>query len=129
MLHRLRTARSFGYLAYVEGRPAGWVNASLRTDYTLHPSGPDDPPGAQVVGVACFIIAPPYRRHGLAGALLDRVLSDAAARGASWVEAYPFTEAREGDGGNFRGPRSLYDERGFVPVRARERDVVVRRAV
>jgi GNAT superfamily N-acetyltransferase len=129
MLQRLLDGSSSGYLAYVDGRQAGWVNASLRADYTLHPAADGDPPGTQVIGISCFIIAPPYRRHGLAGALLDRVLADAAERGAGWVEAYPFTEDREGDGGNFRGPRSLYDERGFEPVRTRARDTVVRRAV
>jgi GNAT superfamily N-acetyltransferase len=129
MLQRLRDGSSFGYLAYVDGRPAGWVNASLRSDYTLHPAEDEDPPGTEVVGISCFIIAPPYRRHGLAAALLDRVLADASERGAGWVEAYPFTEDRDGDGGNFRGPRSMYDERGFEPVRTRSRDTVVRRHV
>src|SRR5262245_2156764 len=32
---RLRRGTTFGYLAYVDGRPAGWVNASLRSDYGL----------------------------------------------------------------------------------------------
>jgi GNAT superfamily N-acetyltransferase len=129
MLQRLRDGRSFGYLAYVDGRPAGWVNASWRSDYTLHPEEDEDPPGSQVVGISCFIVAPPYRRHGLAAALLDRVLADAPERGASWVEAYPFAEAQAGDAGNFRGPRSMYDERHFEPVRTRARDTVVRRLV
>lgn len=129
MLQRLRDGSSFGYLAYVDGRPAGWVNASSRCDYTLHPGEDDDPPGTQVIGVSCFIIAPPYRRHGLAAALLGRVLADASERGAGWVEAYPFTEDPEGEAGNFRGPRSMYAERGFEPVRIRTRDTVVRRAV
>jgi GNAT superfamily N-acetyltransferase len=129
MLRRLRDGSSFGYLAYVDDRPAGWVNASLRADYTLHPGGDADPPGTEVVGISCFVIAPPYRRHGLAAALLDRVLADAAGRGAGWIEAYPFTEVPDGDGGNFRGPRPMYDVRGFEPVRTRARDTVVRRTV
>lgn len=129
MLRRLRVGSSAGYLAYVDGRPAGWVNASRRAEYSLHPAADDDPPGTEVIGVSCFIVAPPYRRHGLAAALLDRVLADAAERGAGWVEAYPFTEEREGDGGNFRGPRAMYDERGFEPIRTRARDTVVRRRV
>ena len=104
MLQRLREGSSFGYLAYVDGRPAGWVNASSRSDYTLHPGEEDDPPGARVIGISCFIIAPPYRRHGVAAALLDRVLADAPERGAGWVEAYPFTEDRDGDAGSFRAP-------------------------
>ena len=44
MAERLRSGTTFGYLAYVDGRPAGWVNASLRSDYGLFrlvdPGGP-----------------------------------------------------------------------------------------
>lgn len=127
MLARLRAGRSHGYLAYVDGVPAGWVNASWRTDYTLYPDGDGDPSGDQVVGISCFIIAPPYRRHGLAEALLDRVLADATERGASWVEAYPHNEPPEDDGDAFRGPRSMYDARDFEPIRTADRHTVVRR--
>jgi GNAT superfamily N-acetyltransferase len=131
MVDRLRTGGAFGYLAYVDGRTAGWVNASTRADYAalLRLVDPDGPDPASVIGVSCFVIAPPFRRHGVATALLDRVIADAAARGASWVEAYPRTEPKEGDPAHFRGPRSMYDARGFQPVEERERDTVVRRPV
>jgi GNAT superfamily N-acetyltransferase len=127
MIERLRSGRTFGYLAYVDGRPAGWVNASPRSDYELFrrvdPDGPD--PGS-VVGMSCFVVVPPYRRHGIASRLLDRVIADAAGRGATWVEGYPRNVAEERDPGHFRGPRHLYDERGFQPVEERERDTVMR---
>jgi GNAT superfamily N-acetyltransferase len=80
-----------------------------------------------VIGVSCFVIAPPYRRHGVASALLDRVIEDAAARGASWIEGYPHDTPEPGDAGHFRGPRSMYEARGFQPVEVRERDTVMRR--
>jgi len=127
---RLRGGTTFGYLAYVDGLPAGWVNASLRSDYGLYgdvdPNGPDP---TSVIGVSCFIIAPPFRRHGIASALLDRVVADAAGRGAAWIEAYPHNKPQGNDAGHFRGPRSMYDARGFEPIRVRERDTVVRLAV
>jgi GNAT superfamily N-acetyltransferase len=130
MAERLRSGGTFGYLAYVDGKAAGWVNASPRADYAaayrlVDPDGPDP---ASVIGVSCFVIAPPFRRHGVAAALLDRVIADAPARGASWVEGYPINEPEEGDGGHFRGPRSMYDARGFDPVEVRERDTVMRRS-
>jgi len=129
MAERLRDGRTFGYLAYVDGRPAGWVNASLRSDYGLYqnvdPNGPDP---TSVIGVSCFVIAPPFRRHGVASALLDRVIADASARGADWIEAYPDNQPDGSDAGHFRGPRSLYETRGFEPVEVRARDTVVRRA-
>jgi GNAT superfamily N-acetyltransferase len=132
MLARLRAGTSFGYLAYVDGRPAAWANASKRGDYSpaLFRRGPgSDPPDEAVVGVSCFIVAPPYRRHGLAAQLLDRVLADAPGRGVAWVEGYPFKEAGGDDAPNFRGPRSIYEARGFEQVAERERDVVMRRRV
>ncbi|HJZ70983.1 MAG TPA: GNAT family N-acetyltransferase [Vicinamibacterales bacterium] len=130
MAMRLRAGTTFGYLAYVDDRPAGWVNASLRSDYGLYRQvDPDGPEPISVIGVSCFIIAPPFRRHGIASALLDRVIADAAGRGAAWIEGYPLNKPEATDAGNFRGPRSMYDERGFVPIEVRERDTVVRRSV
>lgn len=127
MIERLRNGRTFGYLAYVDGRPAGWVNASPRSDYELFrlvdPEGPD--PGS-VVGISCFVVAPPYRRHGIASMLLERVIADATGRGAGWVEGYPRNAPEDGDPGHFRGPRRLYDDRGFEPAEVRERDTVMR---
>ena len=130
MVERLRAGESFGYLACVDAVAGGWVNASRRSQYTLYCQGPEAEPGDEdVVGVSCFVIAPPYRRHGLAGALLDRVIADAPQRGARWVEAYPLKDIPPGDAGHFRGPRSLYDARGFEPVAERDRHVVVRLAL
>lgn len=130
MAERLRGGTTFGYLAYVDGRPAGWVNASLRSDYGLYRQvDPHGPEATKVVGVSCFVIAPPFRRHGIASALLDRVIADAPARGASWIEGYPHNKPEESDAGHFRGPRSMYDARGFEPTKVRERDTVVRLAL
>jgi GNAT superfamily N-acetyltransferase len=123
---RLRTTQ--GYLAYVEERPAGWVNASLRSDYGLFRDvDPEGPAPRSVIGVSCFVVAPPYRRHGVAAALLDRVIADAPSRGAAWIEAYPHSKPEEGDAGHFRGARSMYEARGFLEVEQKERCTVMRR--
>ena len=130
MAHRLRGCSTFGYLAYVDGRPAGWVNASARSDYGLYRLvDPDGPEPRSVIGVSCFLVAPPYRRHGVASALLDRVIADAPARGASWVEAYPHNEPQASDAGHFRGSRSMYEARGFQPVELQGNFTVMRRPV
>lgn len=132
MIERLRTGASFGYLAYADGVAVGWVNASSRSDYSLgfrqiDPEGPDP---SSVIGVTCFIVSPGHRRHGIASTLLDRVITDARDRGASWIEGYPFNDATTaGEQHYYRGTRSMYDARGFEPVEVRERDTVVRRPV
>ena len=126
---RLCDGTTSGYLAYVGGRPAGWVNASLRSDYGLYRlvdvGGPEP---RSVIGVSCFVVAPPFRRHGVASALLDRVIADAPARGASWIEGYPHNEPEPSDAGHFRGSRSMYEARGFQPIELRDRYTVMRRA-
>lgn len=130
MIDLLRRGASYGYLAYVDGTPAGWVNASLRSDYRkfgeVEAGGPAP---ATMIGVSCFVVAPPYRRHGVASALLDRVIADAPGRGADWIEAYPHNAPEEGDAGHFRGSRSMYDARGFDAVEVRDRYTVMRRRV
>ena len=127
MAERLCSGATFGYLAYVGGRAAGWVNASKRSEYGLYqlvdPTGPD--PGS-VIGVSCFVIAPPFRRHGVASALLDRVIADAASRGALWIEGYPHNTPEATDAGHFRGALSMYEARGFEPIEERKRDTVMR---
>ena len=127
MVKRILNGETFGYLAYVDNKPAGWVNASLRSDYGLFQHiNPNGPAPASIIGISCFVIAPPYRRHGLASALLDRAIADAAARGASWIEGYPRNEPESNDAAHFRGPYSMYTKRGFQPVVVRERDTVMR---
>jgi GNAT superfamily N-acetyltransferase len=82
-----------------------------------------------VIGVSCFVIAPPFRRHGVASALLNRVIADASARGASWIEGYPHNEPKANDAGHFRGPRSMYEARGFQPIDVRGDYTVMRRQI
>ena len=96
----------------------------MRGDCSLFRRG--DERDADTVSVACFAIAPPYRRHGLACALLDAVLADIAARGASRVEAYP-ANAETPAGSGFRGDRRMYDAAGFTEVEIRQFDTLVER--
>ncbi|MFJ6653762.1 GNAT family N-acetyltransferase [Microbacterium sp. NPDC091313] len=130
MIERLRAGATVGYLAYVDGHVAGWVNASPRATYRKYaevdPAGPDP---AGVAGVSCFVIAPPYRRHGVSSALLDRVVTDAAARGVRHIEAYPVDEDDGWEASRFRGPREMFAHRGFQPVEHREGYTVLRRDV
>lgn len=121
----LAAGRAYGYLAYVDGTPAAWINASMRAECTLYRQG--DGTDAEVVSVSCIGVAPPYRGHGLPAALLDRVLADAPARGATWVEAYPFHDEEQLDLDNWRGHRSLFTARGFEVIQMRQRDSVLRR--
>jgi len=127
MADRLRGGSTRGYLAYVDGRPAGRVNASLRADYGFYRDIEiTDAAPASAIGVSCFVVAPPFRRHGVAAALLDHVIGDAPERGAAWIEGYPHNAPEQNDAGHFRGPRSMYEARGFQPIAVRESYTVMR---
>ena len=117
---RLRTGSTVGYLAYVDGKLAGWCNASPRTAYPVRRTGQDDGVGV----VACFVIAPPYRRHGLARRLLDSAIEGFAERGIRRVEAHPVI-GTESDAPNYHGPLSLYMDAGFTEVERNERTALV----
>lgn len=127
MVERLKDRSTEGYLAYVDGRPAGWVNASKRSDSPKYGDvDPNGPTPDSAISVSCFVVAPPYRRHGVAEALLDRVLEDASQR-ATWIEAYPKSHIADTDASNFRGTMAMYTARGFSPIETHSNYVVVRR--
>ena len=127
MAERLRDGTTFGYLAYVDGRPAGWVNASLRSDYGLYQLCRSRRTRAVFRSrglLLCHRTAVPTPRACLGtarsrdrGRFRPRCVVD---------EGYPHNEAEDSDAGHFRGPRSMYDALGFEPIDVRERDTVMR---
>ncbi len=115
-------------LAYVDGKPVAWCNYGPTTKLggVMQRFGLDAGQYERVGSVACFVIAAPYRRHGLARRLLDAACGRLADRGVEWVEAYPPKDAKSPQG-NYRGPLSMYLEAGFQPQREGDRYVVVRK--
>jgi GNAT superfamily N-acetyltransferase len=109
-----------GFLAYVDGEPAGWCGVSVRTETPrLQRSRTipaiDDLP---VWSIGCFKIRVGYRRKGVARALLAGVVEAARAAGAPGVEAYPVDPAgkRVDVGFGFVGIASMFDAAGFRRV-------------
>jgi GNAT superfamily N-acetyltransferase len=118
---RLRDGSTVGFLAYVDGRPAGWCNASPRSAYPVRRKGIEDD---EVGVVACFVIAPAYRRHGLARQLLVTAVDNFKSSGMKRVEAHPVL-GTEDDAPNYHGPLPLYIEAGFREVERDERSALV----
>ena len=115
-------------LAYADGKPVGWCNygatstfAALMHRYKLKA---EDHEG--VGSVACFVIAAPYRGHGIATRLLDAALDRLRGRGVKVVEAYPAKDVDSAQS-NFRGPLAIYLRAGFEPYRETDRYLVVRK--
>jgi GNAT superfamily N-acetyltransferase len=109
-----------GFLAYLDGKPAGWVGVSarsiaprLRNSRTIPRIDDRD-----VWAIGCFRIRPGFRRRGVASALLDGVVAAAREAGAPGVEAYPVDPAgkRIDVGFGYVGIASMFDRAGFRRV-------------
>jgi GNAT superfamily N-acetyltransferase len=115
---RLTERETTALLAYAGDRPVGWCHygpttrlAQLMRRYELKTEEQE-----RVGSIGCFIIASPYRGHGVARQLLDAACHRLRGAGMEWVEAYPRGDRKSAQG-NFRGPLSLYQAAGFQPHR------------
>jgi len=128
MQERIACGAQRGYLAYADGEPAGWLNAAPRTELPhlarLPAFAIDDPEG--VGTIACFVIAPPYRRQGVARALLDAACADFARQGLTVAEGFPAKEPQS-DGAAYHGPPALFAAAGFTAVHERPPYVQMRK--
>src|SRR5690349_7074622 len=88
---RIDAGRMSGWLAYVDGREIGWLNAGPRREACGLVDTPD-PLEDRIASVACFVIAAEHRGRGVARALLAAACAGLAARGFEWIEAYPRTD-------------------------------------
>jgi GNAT superfamily N-acetyltransferase len=105
---RIGSGRTTGALAYHDGRLVAWCNATARAEFPGRATGEDD----GVCSVICFVIAPPYRRRGIATRLLARVVEEAPARGFTAIEAYPRKDAASAASA-YVGPLDMYLRAGF----------------
>jgi GNAT superfamily N-acetyltransferase len=116
-------------LAFADQQPVGWCNygettqlAGVMRRFNLEPADQNG-----VGSVACFVIAAPYRGHGVASKLLDAAIERLRARGMRAIEAYPSRGGHDSPQSNFRGPLSMYVRAGFEPYREMVKYVVMRK--
>lgn len=105
------------------GETVGWLHAAPRhkLPHAFERLGveapPIDVPPHDAAVIVCFVVAPAWRRRGVAGALLDGALADLAARGIALVDAFPF---KAGDStspaDHYHGPAGLFVSRGFATL-------------
>ena len=116
------------------GEVVGWMHAAPRHKLPhcfermkIAPT-PADVPAHEAAVLVCFVVAPAWRRRGVAAALLDFALDNFAARGIRVVDAFPFKAgASDAAADHYHGPAALFAARGFAPVADHEGLVVVRK--
>ena len=122
----IRSGRLTGTLAYVDGKVAAWLNASPRSSYPEHVTGSAD--DATTGHVECFVVAPPYRGHGIARSLLAEALGVLRDGGCTAVEGHPVAEPRD-TGAKYHGTVPLFEGAGFEVGEVVGTRVEVRRAL
>lgn len=106
-----------GYLLYADGVPVGWCQAGPRDRLSKLTRQFGLEPDPTTWAITCFLIAPAYRRQGLAARLLEGVLADLGTRGVRRVEAFPRRGPDQDALDLWNGPESLFQRAGFQVVR------------
>lgn len=105
---RIDRGATTGVVAYVDGVLAGWCNASARDQFPFR----SDPPNDGIGYIACFVVAPPYRGHGIQKALLSGAVEMLRDAGYAYAEGRPIREPKDA-GSAFVGTLSLFHGEGF----------------
>ncbi len=125
----IRRGEAHGHLAYDSGRVVGWCHAAARSSLPGVETGEafviDDDP-SRIGSIVCFIVAPAYRRQGIARRLLDAACDGLRAQGMAIAEAYPH-DADRSDARAFFGPLEMYLGAGFSVYRDNGRNTIVRK--
>jgi ribosomal protein S18 acetylase RimI-like enzyme/uncharacterized protein YndB with AHSA1/START domain len=127
----IQRSRVTALLAFAGERPVGWCNYGETTHLAgvMHKLKLDAADQEGVGSISCFVIAAPYRGHGVAAMLLDAAIERLQARGLRAAEAYPSRTGDDSPQGNYRGPLSLFLRAGFEPYRELDRYVIVRKTL
>jgi len=131
---RIDTGEMDGFLCYANDALVGWLNAQPYTKLThacarlkIVPPALDCPPH-EAAAIVCFVVAPGWRRRGVARALLDGALASFTARGLRLVDAFPWkADASTDPTDHYHGPLSLFLATGFTPIADEEQLTVVRK--
>jgi ribosomal protein S18 acetylase RimI-like enzyme len=120
MQSRIAVGEMEGYLAYEGASVVGWLNVQPRhrLPHCFERMGVEPPPitclPSEAAVIVCFVIAPTYRRRGVARSLLSGAIHSLAARGFRLVDAFPFKAGDSQDAADhYHGPLSLYLAHGF----------------
>jgi len=117
-----------GFLAYDNDTPIGWINVDLKENYLKLPIDKEIEGSIKgtIASIVCFLIAPTYRKKGIARKLLQESIKQLKNKGIKIIESYP----RVGDlsdAHSYHGPFSLYKAEGFKVVKELENIYVMQK--
>ncbi len=117
-----------GLLAFVGEEPVGWCNLNSKKIYKkiAIDNEPDDTPIGKTASIVCFLIAPAYRKKGVARKLLKHATKFLKENGYSWIEAYP-RKGELSDAHSYHGPVSLFESENFSIVKEDEHFLLMRK--
>lgn len=110
LCRRIETSGVTGTIAFVDGRLVGWCNATARSEIPRRSDGLDN----GVCSVVCFVVAPPYRFHGISAKLLEGAIANARNLGFKTIEGYPRSGWDRPEHA-FSGSPRLFLDAGFTP--------------
>ena len=119
-----------GLLAYLDGRPVGWVSVGPREVFGRLQRSPklksvDERPAWAIV---CFYVDRDARNAGVGRALLDAAVDHVRARGGDLVEGYPVDPGRRFDAAaTFTGTTGMFERARFTEAARRGGRAIVRR--
>ena len=133
---RIDASEMDGFLAYAGEEVVGWLNAQpmhklphahARLGVSVPPPGV---PAHEAAAIVCFVVAPAWRRRGVARALLDGALASFASRGICVVDAFPFKSDASGEAADhYHGPELLFRAAGFAVLGENEDLTIMRRHI
>lgn len=117
-----------GLIAFLDDKPVGWCNVNLKENYARIPYKEETSDSDKnIASIICFIIAPPYRKQGVARKLLKYACSLSKDKGYDLIEAYPRRGKELSDAHSYRGPFLLYKSEGFFTYKEFEDYYVMRK--
>ena len=124
MKRLVASGRVPGLLAYLDGRPVGWISVAPREEFGRVERSPvskptDDEPG--VWSIVCWYIDRRHRGQGVGAALLTAAVDHARRKGARIIEGYPVDPSRRKhtNAEAFVGIDSMFRQAGFREVARR----------
>lgn len=121
-IRRIENQTMSGFIAFDGNNPVGWCHTGLKKNIKAFCEEPD----GDAAIIVCFIVAPEYRRKGVATALLNYVIDTYRLEGVKYIDVYPSKDLERTDI-NYHGFFKMYQNAGFEVVEEEEDGYLARK--